>query len=483
MATFFFSLSLRASQQVLGVEDPLHCWVLKLILPCEVASALLIVQLGAFTHPLVGLLVFLLLLLMGTCNSWRKEGKNVSGAYAYRMSVHTQHGVQSSFASELSVLEPDRNFPTLLWPVFVRVSFSLSMFFTLQKFILGPIDEISSSDSSDAFYASFRVAVIFLPHVAVCLLVLLFLNYARILFCDCGDVPDDDDGRDEEDAAATLRKKIRRKAEALKANQESGSLGPLFWGRRSLELKLSIFAVDILMDCWCCWQYIESMSYFFAACQGAIIVVSSMVQFFRVRGHSLSQELAASWASGMPTDLIFRVLLVEKAVEAPLSLCLQYFSAFHLTDNLQALVFLICSMMLSILSISEGRYLSIMLWDLAKQDRQPKSADPEQATDPNQSVLPKYPPGLLPKYPPGLSLLPPPPATPRKDPPEMPPLPGMASLPKDPLQIAPLTGMASLPKDQPGMLPPPPGMASKIGSPQAPLPPIQLDGQGIKDTE
>ena len=488
MATFFFSLSLRASQQVLGVEYPLQCVIVKLILPCEVASALLIVQLGAFTHPLVGLLVFLLLLLVGTCNSWRKEGKNVSGAYAYRMSVHTQHGVQSSFASELSVLEADRNAPTLLWPVLVRASFSLSMFFTLQKFILGPIDEISSSNSSDASYASLK-AVIFLPHVAVCLLVLFFLNYASTLFCGCG-VKDDGDGRDEEDASATLRKKIRRTAEALKAKQESGSLGSLLWGRTILSLKLSIFAVDILMDCWCCWQYIESMSYFFAACQGAIIVVSSMVQFFRVRGHSLSQELAASWASGMPTDLIFRVLLVEKAVEAPLSLCLQYFSAFHLTDNLQALVFLICSMMLSILSISEGRYLSIMLWDLAKQDRQPKSADPEQATDPNQSVLPKYPPGL--------SLLPPPPAPPRKDPPEMPPLPGMASLPKeplqmppppgmaslpkDPLQMPPPPGMASLPKDPPGMLPPP-GMASKIGSPQAPLPPIQLDGQGINDTE
>ena len=481
MATFFFSLSLRASQQVLGVEYPLQCWIVKLILPCEVASALLIVQLGAFTHPLVGLLVFLLLLLMGTCNSWRKEGKNVSGAYAYRMSVHTQHGVQSSFASELSVLEADRNAPTLLWPVLVRASFSLSMFFTLQKFMIGPITEIHSSNN-----ASFRVAVIFLPHVAVCLLVLLFLYYASTLFCGCGDVNDDGDGLDEEDAAATLRKKIRRKAEALKAKQESGSLGSLFWGRRSLELKLSIFAVDMLMDCWCCWQYIESMSYFFAACQVAIIVVSSMVQFFRVRGYSLSQELAASWASGMPTDLIFRVLLVEKAVEAPLSLCLQYFSAFHLTDNLQALV-LICSMMLSILSIAEGRYLSITLWDLAKQDPQPKSADPEQATDPNQSVLPKYPPGLLPKYPPGLSLLPPPPGMlpppPRKDPPEMPPLPGMASLPKHPLQMPPPRGMASLPKDPPGMLPPPPGMASKIGSPQAPLPPIQLDGQGINDTE
>jgi len=298
---------------------------------------------------------------------------------------------------------------------------------------------------------------IYLPHVAICLLVLLFLldfirNQASTLCCGCcgfcGGGDDDADGRDEEDAAATLRKKIRRKAEELQAKQESGSLGSVFWARRSLELKLFMFAFDFLMDCWCCWQYIASMNYFFAACQGAIIVVSIMVQFFRVRGHSLTQELAASWTSGMPTDLIFRVLLVEKAVEAPLSLCLQYFSAFDLAENLQAFLSLIFSIMLSIQGIAEGRYLSIMLWDMAKKDPEPKAADPEPATDPDpepatdpiQSVLPKDPPGTLP------------------------PPPGM-------------------PKDPPGMLPPPPGMASKIGSSQPSFAPIQLDGQHIKDTE
>lgn len=292
---------------------------------------------------------------------------------------------------------------------------------------------------------------IFLPHVAVCLLVLLFLgvvipNHGSTFCCRCCD--DDGDGGDQEDAAATLRKKIRRKAEELQAKQESGSLGSVFWARRSLELKLFMFAFDFLMDCWCCWQYIASMNYFFAACQGAIIVVSIMVQFFRVRGHSLTQELAASWTSGMPTDLIFRVLLVEKAVEAPLSLCLQYFSAFDLAENLQAFLSLIFSIMLSIQGIAEGRYLSIMLWDMAKKDPEPKAADPEPATDPDpepatdpiQSVLPKDPPGTLP------------------------PPPGM-------------------PKDPPGMLPPPPGMASKIGSSQPSFAPIQLDGQHIKDTE
>eukprot|EP00434_Breviolum_minutum_P033309 symbB.v1.2.029472.t1/scaffold3231.1/size60621/3 len=440
MATFFFSLSLRASQQVLKVEDPLRCWIVKLILPCEVASVLLIVQIGVFINPLFGLLALLLLLLMGTCNSFRKEGKNVSGAYAYRMSVHTQHGVQSSFASELSVLEADRNVPTLLWPVLVRASCSVAMVGTLQKLLQNSSSTVftyftsstclSAGETTDMFEAVTlnkacvpawlpMMFYIFLPHVAVCLLVLLFLldfimNHARTLCCGCGDVNDDGDGQgdgqDEEDAAATLRKKIRGIAEALKAKQESGSLSSLFWGRRSLELKLSIFAFDILMDCWCLWQYIGSMNYFFAACQGAIIVVSSMVQFFRFRGHSLFQELAASWTSGMPTDLIFRVLLVEKAVEAPLSLCLQYFSAHHLTQNLQAFVSLIISIMLSIYGIAEGRYLSIMLWDMAKQDvrpKPPKPADPEQPTE----------------------------------------------------------------------------MASKIGSHQEPLPPIQLDGQRINDTE
>ena len=573
MTTFFFSLSLRASEQVLRVEDPLRCWIVKLILRCEVASALLIVQLGIFTDPLYGLLAFLLLLLMGMLESCMKEGKNVSGAYAYRMSVHTQHGVSSSFASEVSVLEADRIAPTLLLPVLVRASCSVMMLVILQRIIIAssaltvsdasylcsrwaggettvvettsisdfflwgknlteadivnkvcvPEDQFSSESNwtipitrgklcgkelnllpailqsnckahkidpiqyqlclqrlpeggcnaiflhatlsdqtSDSWFP--LMFYIFLPHVAVCLLVLLFLqvfilNHGSTFCCRCCG-----DGGDQEESAATLRKKIRRKATALQAQQESGSLdslGSLFWARRSLELKLFMFACDYLMDCWLCWHYIDSMNYSFAACQGAIIILSSMLQIFRVRGHSLSQELAASWTSGMPTDIILRVLLVEKAVEAPLSLCLQYFSAFHLKDDLLAFVLLILSSMLSIHGIAEVRYISITLWDMVKQDRQPKSADPGQATDPNQSVLPKYPPGLLPR-PPGLlprppGLLPPPPGL-------LPPPPGMLPPP-------------------PGMLPPPPGIPSKIGSPQKPLPQIQLDGKHINDTE
>jgi len=153
MATFFFSLSLRASQQVLKIEDPLGCWIVKLLLLCEVASALLIVQLGVFTDPLYGLLAFLLLLLMGMWYSYRKEGKNLSGAYAYRMSVHTQHGVSSSFASELSVLEAHRNAQTLLLPVLLRASCTFILLISLNG-IMGT----GSLNIADASYACFRVA-------------------------------------------------------------------------------------------------------------------------------------------------------------------------------------------------------------------------------------------------------------------------------------------------------------------------------------
>ena len=172
-----------------------------------------------------------------------------------------------------------------------------------------------------------------------------------------------------------LRKEIQLKSAELKAQLDRGEFfDSLFWDRRSLELKVFFFFLDILLDLWCCLTYLLSENYGFAACQSTIIIISGIVQFWRVRGRDVRQALTRSWDVGLPTDTIFRLLIAEKAFEAPMSLCLQYFSAFHLTENLAAFISLEISMAISIVGIGEGIYSSRLLVETAG----PKPSQPSK---------------------------------------------------------------------------------------------------------
>ena len=148
-----------------------------------------------------------------------------------------------------------------------------------------------------------------------------------------------------------MQKEIQMKTKELLTQLDTGTLCSPFWGRKNLQLKLLLFCFDILLDIWCCLQFFLTENYSFAACQCGIIILSGCVQLFIARGHSVLQAWKKSWEFGLPTNTLFTLLVAEKAFEAPLSLCLQYLSAFHLTANLRAFVSLEISMVISLVGI------------------------------------------------------------------------------------------------------------------------------------
>lgn len=57
MASYSVALQLRAAQEVIKREMPLRSLATRVLLMCDVASALLLIQLGQFTHPATGLVL------------------------------------------------------------------------------------------------------------------------------------------------------------------------------------------------------------------------------------------------------------------------------------------------------------------------------------------------------------------------------------------------------------------------------------------
>ena len=286
-----------------------------------------------------------------------------------------------------------------------------------------------------------------------------------------------------------MQKKIQMKTQELSTQLDTGTFGSPFCGRRSLELKLLLFFFDILLDFWCCLQFFSTENYGFAACQCGIIIFSGCVQLYIACGRNVFQEWKKSWKIGLPTDTLLTMLVAEKAFEAPLSLCLQYFSAFHLTTNLRTFVSLEISMVVSIAGIGEGIYTSRLLAECTGRNVVP--------------LVPKLPPH--PEFPRLLTKLPS--ASKVEIPAPLPPPPGLSP---NPMVLPPPPGL-SPPRVNQGVLPPPPGLSpipkmdqgafpssavwsSVVGGAMGPqhmdspgetlrLPPIQLEGQRIKDTE
>ena len=299
-----------------------------------------------------------------------------------------------------------------------------------------------------------------------------------------------------------MQKEIQMKTKELLTQLDTGTLCSPFWGRKNLQLKLLLFCFDILLDIWCCLQFFLTENYGFGACQCGIMILSGCVQLFIARDHSVWQEWKKSWEFGLPTNTLFTLLVAEKAFEAPLSLCLQYLSAFHLTANLRAFVSLEISMVISLVGIGEGIYTSRLLAEctgrnvvslLPKLPPHPElprlltevpSASSVEVPPPGMSPTPKVNQGALPP-PPGMSptpkvnqgALPPPPGmspTPKVNQGALPPPPGMSPTPKvNQGALPPPPGMSPTPKVNQGALPPPPGMSPtpKVNQGASPPPP------------
>ena len=221
-----------------------------------------------------------------------------------------------------------------------------------------------------------------------------------------------------------LRQQIQEWAKRFEQELENGELlRSIWWDRRSLEMKLAFFILDIVADIVCLFQYYYLEEFVFGCCQLAILVVSTIYQLWGAR--VAAEQVSLSWKEGMACNGLQKALLKEKTFEAPLSLLLQFYSAFFARGNINAFLIFGFSMALSIFGITNGfyitRHLAVVDYDAEEKEEVLKTSRPPAAV--HGGVLPPTTPTGLPP-PPGLSpsVLPPPPGL---SPSVLPPPPGL----------------------------------------------------------
>eukprot|EP00434_Breviolum_minutum_P020068 symbB.v1.2.017702.t2/scaffold1386.1/size244031/1 len=96
-----------------------------------------------------------------------------------------------------------------------------------------------------------------------------------------------------------LKRAITARARQLEQELQSGKLqSSLWWDRRAFEFKIGFAAVDVILDAGSCINFILADRYIFAACQLVIIVVSSYIQLRKV-GSKLYSAIQESWKVGL----------------------------------------------------------------------------------------------------------------------------------------------------------------------------------------
>ena len=268
-----------------------------------------------------------------------------------------------------------------------------------------------------------------------------------------------------------LRLRIRTKAYHFEQQLQKEQLEhSIWWGRRSLEMNLFFFLLDISSDFLVLYRYFSAgtdISVIFGCCQLAILLVGFLYQFWCTSFRKLFLATCESWNVGMPCNRLQKVLMREKTIEAPLSLFLQYFSALYLQGSLLSLFL---SMLSSIFGIANSfyisRHLAVQEYDDVDDETMMKNTPVVCVVGVGEAKLPP-PPGL--PGPDGEAKLPPPPGLPGPD--------GKAKLPPPPGLPGP-DGEAKLPPppglpgpDGKAKLPPPPGLPGPDGKARLPPPP------------
>eukprot|EP00438_Fugacium_kawagutii_P027852 Skav201825 [mRNA] locus=scaffold1071:422401:423366:- [translate_table: standard] len=212
-----------------------------------------------------------------------------------------------------------------------------------------------------------------------------------------------------------LRKQIRHQAADLQRQLSRGGLKEsLSCGRIDLAGKFLFFLLDIISDLNCLMSFLRSGLWGFAGAQFATLLVCGGFQLRVVCSGKFKKAIVDSWEAGVPTNVLQKIFLEEKTFEAPLSLFLQYYSAFWLTKDDVAFASLWMSICLSTVGISSGFYAAMHLsvFDLedvrdeiqismVSSDLSPTSFGTSSSQPP--AVVPHFPPpGLDPPGPPGL---------------------------------------------------------------------------------
>lgn len=76
-------------------------------------------------------------------------------------------------------------------------------------------------------------------------------------------------------------------------------------------------------DAICFVEFLQNGLWGFAACQGTIFIVSSILQFRNAGCKKIARLTLESWSMGLPCNELQRILVEEKTFEAPLSLFIQ----------------------------------------------------------------------------------------------------------------------------------------------------------------
>lgn len=151
MAEFSLSLSLRASQQILGAKMYGQNLRNRICTFVEVASALVMVQLGLMTETYYCLFPFLFLLFVGFCHASMLEAQDLTQSFSVsRMAVHVQHIFLCIFSSEVSLLEAMPSGVARFLSLLARVACSLICF---------QLVSFGACPSMNADYSCFRSAL------------------------------------------------------------------------------------------------------------------------------------------------------------------------------------------------------------------------------------------------------------------------------------------------------------------------------------
>lgn len=232
-----------------------------------------------------------------------------------------------------------------------------------------------------------------------------------------------------------LQKAIRTRQQALQKQMNAGQLQKsIFWNRRSIEMKLAFFALDILSDANCILTLIRTHDSY-GTWSGAepektiwtfafVKFLLASLQFFLLIMSAFLQQRSASFRLliGELSDVVFEALLKEKTFEAPVSLILQTYGLFFSMNlNVDSWQFYSTtfSILLSLIGITEGLYMRCHLCldeTLEESARNDDSEEHQQESDGTAALGkpvsvhlpdPPDPPGLperhgFPLHPPGL---------------------------------------------------------------------------------
>lgn len=152
---------------------------------------------------------------------------------------------------------------------------------------------------------------------------------------------------------------MEKKSQFYQEQLQNGNLEHSIWfGRVALSLQLVYFLSDIVMDVVCFVSFVQTSAWAFAAVQLVIFMASGFLQMRQTNCQSFRKIIAESFNVGLPCNTLQRMFLQEKTFEAPLSLFVQFFSAFYVANDEQAFLSLFGSMALSCWGISTGLFLS-----------------------------------------------------------------------------------------------------------------------------